>query len=219
MGFGLKVEVPKVEVPKVAAPKVDAPKLDIAGAAAAVGGAAAGAMGSVAGAAAAGVAAGAAAAVGGAAGLKNAVGGALGAAGGAALSLSAVAGALAEVSLSFHGGTEDAAMEPHMVLDANAGYEETKFEKGPVWVRVDLPPDLAKASTDTLHLYCASGAYDKREKISAFKDQTSATVDVEFPDAPMDQAFSLDVIDDQGHAHAIFAHVAYGDMRKTNNRY
>lgn len=218
MGFGLKVEAPKVEVPKVAAPKVEAPKPDVAGivgAAGAVGGAAAGAAAGFKGAV-----AGAAAALGGAAaGLKGAVGGALEAAGGAALSLSAVAGALAEVSVSFQGGTEDAAMEPHMVLDANAGYEETKFEKGPVWVRVDLPPDQAEASTDTLHLYCASGAYDKREKISAFKEQAGTTVDVEFADAPMDQEFSLDVIDEQGHAHAIFAHVPYGDMRKTNNRY
>jgi hypothetical protein len=218
MGFGLKVEAPKAEVPKAAAPKVEAPKLavaGIAGAASAVGGAAAGAAGGVKGAV-----AGAAAGVGGAAaGLKSGVGGAVEAAGGAALSLSAVAGALAEVSVSFQGGTEDAAMEPHMVLDANAGFEETKFEKGPVWVRVDLPPDLAKASTDTLHLYCASGAYDKREKISAFKEQAGTTVDVEFADAPMDQEFSLDVIDDQGRAHAIFAHVSYGDMRKTNNRY
>jgi hypothetical protein len=198
------VEVPKIEVPKVAAPKLEAPKLDVAGAAAAAGGAAAGLQGAAAGAA---------------EGLKSAAGGAMAAAGGAALSLSAVAGALAEVSVSFQGGTEDVAMEPHMVLDANAGYEETKFEKGPVWVRVDLPPDQAKASTDTLHLYCASGAYDKREKISAFKEQAERTVDVEFADAPMDQDYSLEVIDAQGHAHAIFAQVPYGDMRKTNNRY
>lgn len=204
MGFGLNVEVPKVEVPKVAVPDVAAPKIDIAGA---VSGAAAGLKGAVSGAA-AGVAAGA----------KGVVGGALGSVGGAALSLSSVAGALAEVAVSFKGGTADVAMEPHMVLDANAGYGETKFEKGAVWIRVDLPSDKAKASTDTLHLFSGSGAYDQNRKISAFKEKGANTVDVVFEDAPMDQSFSLDVIDGQGRTHSIFAQVPYGDLRKTKNR-
>jgi hypothetical protein len=203
MGFGLnaKVDVPKVEAPKVPA----APKVDIAGA---VSGAAAGLKGAVAGAA-AGVAAGA----------KAAVGGALGAAGGIAVSLKSVAGALAEVAVSFKGGTEDVAMEPHMVLDANAGFEETKFEKGAVWIRVDMPPDKAKASGDTLHLFTESREYDKKQKISAYKEAGGNTVDVVFEDAPMDQSFSLEVFGDKGQVHAIFAKVPYGELRKTKNRY
>lgn len=200
MGFGLKVEVPKVEAPKVAVPKVEAPKVDLAGAVAGVKDAVSGAAATV------------------AASAKGAVGGVIGAAGGAALSLGSVAGALAEVAVSFKGETADVAMEPHMVLDANAGYEETKFEKGDVWIRVDMPPEQAKASKETLHLFTDSREYDRMRKISAFKEEVDRMVDVLFEDAPMDQFFTLEVIGEQGRAYAVFAQVAYGDLRKTKNR-
>ncbi|MEO7424476.1 MAG: hypothetical protein ABI036_04765 [Fibrobacteria bacterium] len=211
MGFGLggSVSVPKVEVPKVEVPKVEIPKVNVAGA---VSGAAAGLAGAVSGAA-AGVAAGAKAAVGGV------VGGALGAVGKVAASLAGVAGGLAEVAVSFKGASVDFAMEPHMVLDANASYGDTQFEKGPVWIRVDLTPEKAQENTETLHLRSDDGAFDGKKKINEFSDKSEDTVDVLFEDAPMDQTYSLDVIDEKGVAHSMFAGIPYGDLRNTKNRF
>lgn len=204
MGFGFSG---KIEAPKVEAPKVAAPKLDVAGT---VAGLAAGTAAAVKGAASAAAAT-----------AKGAVGGAAGIAGkaGGAVSLSAVAGALADVSVSFKGGTEDAAMEPHMVLDANASYEETRFEKGPVWIKVELAPEKAKESGEILHLHSEDGAYDQEKRISAFEECGAKTVDVLFEEAPMNQAFTLEVVDEAGRSHTIFAKVAYGDLRKTRNRF
>lgn len=201
MGFGLSASVPKVEVPKVpAAPAV--PKApDLAGA---VSGAAAGIAGAVSGAA-AGLAATA----------KGAAEGALGAAAKVGASLAGVAGALAEVAVSFEGGTVDVAMEPHMVLDANASYEETKFEKGPVWIRVDMAPEKAEVSGEILHLYVESGGYDQEKPIKEFKEGGTRSVDVLFEEAPMDKLFTLDVIDARGKTHTMFSRVPYGDLRKT----
>lgn len=204
MGFGFSG---KIEAPKVEAPKVAAPKPDVAGAVA-------------------GVAAGAAAAVKGAASAaaataKGALGGAAGIAGkaGGAVSLSAVAGALADVSVSFKGGTEDSAMEPHMVLDANASYEETRFEKGPVWIRVDMPPEKAKENGETLHLRSGDGAYDRKKPIKEFAESGTKTVDVVFEEAPMDKAYTLEVVGASGKAYPVFSGIAYGDLRKSKNRF
>lgn len=201
MGFGISASVPKVEVPKVpAAPAVpDVP--DLAGAVK-------GAVGAVAGAAA-----------GAAAGVKAAAGGVLGAAAKAGASLAGVAGALAEVAVSFEGPSVDVAMEPHMVLDANAGYGETDFEKGPIWIRVDLAPEKARENQETLHLRSDDGAYDEEKRIDGFSDSTAESVDVLFEDAPMDKTYSLDVIDENGAAHAMFARIPYGDLRNTKNRF
>lgn len=208
MGFGLSA---KVEVPK--APAVPAvPKApDLAGA---VAGAVAGAAGAAAGAAAsvAGAVAGAAA------GVTAAAGGALAAAAKAGGSLTGVAGALAEVAVSFEGPSVDLAMEPHLVLDANASYGDTKFEKGPVWIRVDLKPEKAKASGDTLRLYTARGEYDVTKRIGDFDEEQGAMVDIRFDDAPMDKEFSLEVNPGTKSAHFIFKHVPYGDLRATKGR-
>lgn len=207
MGFGISASVPKVEVPKVpAAPAVPSvPALpnvpDLAGAVKGAVGAVAGAAGGV------------------AAGAKAAAGGALGAAAKAGASLAGVAGALAEVAVSFEGASIDVAMEPHMVLDANAGFGETNFEKGPIWIRVDLAPDKAKENHETLHLRSDDGAYDEEKKIDAYSDETAETVDVLFEDAPMDKSYSLDVIDEDGVTHAMFAGIPYGDLRNTKNRF
>jgi hypothetical protein len=211
MGFGVSASVPKVEVPKVptvpAAPKAPDLAGAVAGAAAGVKSAASGAVSG-----AAGLAAGAKAAVGGVAG------GALGAIAKGAASLAGVAGGLAEVAVSFKGASVDVAMEPHMVLDANASYEETKFEKGPIWIRVDLTPEKAGQSDEVLHLRSGAG-FDEKRPVSDFKESGPRTVDVVFEDAPMDQAFSLDVIDGEGRTHAIFSGIPYGDLRKSKNRF
>jgi hypothetical protein len=206
MGFGISASVPKIP----AAPKVpDAPKApDLkAAAAGAAAGFAAGAQAAVAGAAKsamAGVAATAKAAVSGA--------------GAAAKSLSAVAGALAEVAVSFQGPSVDMAMEPHMVLDANASYGETRFEKGPVWIRVDLPAVKARENGDTLRLYSADGAYDRKKPIREFDEEQGRMVDVLFADAPMNQAYSLEVIPASGSPRPMFREIPYGDLRKTMGR-
>jgi hypothetical protein len=197
MGFGLStnIEVPKVEVPKVELPKID-PSAAVSGATAGIKDAAAGAI----------------------AGVAGVVSGAVDAAVKAAVALSSVAGALAEAAVSFKGGTADFAMEPHLVLDANAGYGDTEFEKGPVWIRVDLTQDQAKENTDTLHLFSDPGGYDEQKPISAFRESNGKTVDVVFEDAPMDASFTLEVIPATGLPHAIFSGVAYGDLRKTKQR-
>lgn len=201
MGFGISASVPKVEVPKVpAAPAVPSAP-DLAGAVK-------GAVGAVAGAAAGAVA-----------GAKAAAGGALGAAAKAGASLAGVAGALAEVAVSFEGPSVDVAMEPHMVLDANADYGDTNFEKGPIWIRVDLAPGKARESNETLHLRSDDGAYDEEKRIADFTDDTAETVDVLFEDAPMDRTYSLGVIDEYGATHAMFAGIPYGDLRNTKNRF
>jgi hypothetical protein len=217
MGFGLSAGIPKVETPKVpAVPKVP----DVAGA---VAGAASGLKGAVTGAA-SGVATGVKAAVGGGAGgalggaLGGGIGGAMGAVGKGGLSLAGVAGVLAEVAVSFTGGSVDFAMEPHMVLDANASFGDTRFEKGPVWIRVDLTPEQAKANTENLRLYSADGGYDQEKRISEFHEEQGGMVDILFADAPMDASFSLEAIPEDGPAHPIFAQVAYGDLRKTKSR-
>jgi len=154
--------------------------------------------------------------------VKSAASGAIGSAlGGAAkaFSLAGVAGALVEAAVSFKGAVVDFAMEPHLVLDANASFGDTKFEKGPIWIRVDLAPAQAKENAETLHLRSDDGAFDGKKKINAFTDAADKTVDILFEDAPMDQTYSLDVIDEQGAAHQMFAGIPYGDLRKTKNRF
>jgi hypothetical protein len=191
MGFGISgsVSVPKVEVPKVAAPKVPDPAAALAGAAASAKSTVAGAVGGIAAAA------------------KGAV------------NLSSVAGALAEVAVSFKGLSADFAMEPHMVLDANASFGETNFEKGPVRILIDLTPEKALANTETLHLKADDGSFEGRKRISEFTGKGERTVAVIFEDAPMDQTYSLDVIDAEGRAHAMFAKVPYGDLRNSKKRF
>ncbi|MBW8887403.1 MAG: hypothetical protein JF616_06540 [Fibrobacteres bacterium] len=201
MGFGLNV--------KVEAPKIDVPKVDVAGA---VGGAAAGAAAAVGGAV-SGAAATAKAAV---SGLAS---GALGAVGKVAASLAGVAGALAEVAVSFKGAVVDMAMEPHVVLDANASFGDTKFEKGPIRIRIDLTPEKAQANNESLYLRSDDGSFEGRKRISEFDEKAEKTVDVLFEDAPMDQTYSLDVIDASGKSHAMFAEVAYGDLRNSQKRF
>jgi hypothetical protein len=206
MGFGLggSVSVPKVEVPKVEVPKAPNPAAAIAGAAAAAKGAVGGAVGGVAAAA------------------KGAVGGALGAAGAAVkavVNLGSVAGALAEVAVSFKGMSADFAMEPHMVLDANASYGDTNFEKGPIRILIDLAPEKAQANTESLHLRAEDGSFEGKKRINEFTGKTERTVAVVFEDAPMDKTYSLDLIDAGGKAHAMFAKVAYGDLRNSQKRF
>jgi hypothetical protein len=206
MGFGISgsVSVPKVEAPKVAAPKVPDPAAALAGAAASAKSTVAGAVGGIAAAA------------------KGAVDGVVAAAGAAAkaaVNLSSVAGALAEVAVSFKGLSADFAMEPHMVLDANASFGETNFEKGPVRILIDLTPEKAQANTEILHLKADDGSFEGRKRISEFTGKGERTVAVIFEDAPMDQTYSLDVIDAEGRAHAMFAKVPYGDLRNSKKRF
>ncbi len=206
MGFGLSgsVSVPKVEAPKLEVPKVPDPAAALAGAAAAAKGAVAGAIDGAAAAA------------------KGAVDGAIGAAGAAvkaAVNLASVAGALAEVAVSFKGLAADFAMEPHMVLDANASFGETEFEKGPVRILIDLTPEKAQANTETLHLRSDDGSFEGRKRISEFSAKAERMVAVVFENAPMDRTYSLDVIDTEGKAHPMFAKVPYGDLRNSKKRF
>lgn len=203
MGFGLDA---KVEVPKAIVPKVEVPS-----AAAAVAGAAGALAGAV-----AGIAAGAESALAGAAATAKAA--VSGAAGAAAKSLSALPGALAEVAVSFQGPSVDVALEPHLVLDANASYGETEFVKGPIWIRVDLPPAKARLNGDSLRLFSSDGAYDMRKAICEFDEERGTMVDVLFPDAPMDLAYSLEVLPQTGDPRSMFRDIPYGDLRKTMGR-
>jgi hypothetical protein len=208
MGFGLNI--------KVEAPKVETPKVDVAAAASqaasSVTGAVSGAMG-----AAMGAVSGAVGAVTGA--VEGAVAGVAATASGAAAALSSVAGAIADVDVSFKGAAEDFVLEPHLQLDANASYGKTKFEKGPIWIRIELTPDEAKLCTDTLHLFSESGEYDAKQKISDYKDNNETTVVIVFEKAPMDEKYSLEIIPEGGEPRVVLSRVPYGDLFKTKGEH
>jgi hypothetical protein len=108
----------------------------------------------------------------------------------------------------------DCPMEPHVVLDANASYEETKFEKGPIWIRVDLSPKDAARSKDTLRLFAESAEFDQKRSISAYTDANEDSVDVLFEDAPMNLSYTLEVIGSDGSACTVFKNVTYGGLRR-----
>ncbi len=219
MGFGLnvKVEVPKVEVPKVdvaAAAKsaasaatgavsgaVDSAKSAVNSAVDSAKGAVNDAVGTVTGA------------------VNSAVDAATDAVESVKASLSTVAGAIAEVAVSFTGAIEDFVLEPHLQLDANASFGKTKFEKGPIWIRVEHTPAEAKNNTDTLHIFSASGTYDKKMKVANYTDDNGKTVVLLFEEAPMDETYSLEVIRSDGGKRNIFRSVPYGDLRKTKQRF
>jgi len=222
MGFGIKVEAPKVEAPKVEVPKVDV--------AASVNSAVSGVTGAVSGAVDS-----AKSAVNGAVdSAKSTVDGAVGAVTGAVSSavdtatsavesikesLSSVAGAIAEVAVSFTGAIEDIVLEPHLSLDANASWGDTKFEKGAIRIRVEHTPEEAKTSTDTLHVSSESGEYDKSMSLNQFVDDNGRTVLLVFDDAPMDKCYSLEVVHADGSRQVMFRDVPYGDLRNTKQRY
>lgn len=134
-------------------------------------------------------------------------------------SLSTVAGAIAEVAVSFTGAIEDLVLEPHLLLDANANFGLTNFEKGPILIRIEHTPEDAKINTDTIHLFSESGAYDKTQKVSDFSDNNGKTVALLFKDAPMNEKYSLEVIHAGGGQKTIFSNIAYGDLRKTKQRF
>jgi hypothetical protein len=214
MGFGLNV---KVEVPKVEVPKVEVPKVDVAAAAknvtSSVTGAVSGAIDSAKSTVNSAVDS-----------AKSAVAGAVSAATDAVesakASLATVAGAIAEVAVSFKGAIEDIVLEPHLTLDANASFGKTKFEKGPLWIRVECPAGEAKISKDILHLYSGSGTFDEEKKINEFIEDDGVTVLLKFEDAPMNETFSLEVHSDTGGLpKVIFKNVAYGNLRKTKKRF
>jgi uncharacterized protein YjbJ (UPF0337 family) len=208
MGFGLdiKVDVPKVPIPKVdVAAAVNSAKSSATGAVDSAKSAASDAVNSA----------------------KNKVSDTIGsvtdAVSGAVetakASLSTVAGAISEVAVSFTGAIEDFVLEPHAILDANASYEKTKFEMGPIWIRVDHTPDEANVSTANLHLFCTSGKYDEKQMISSFTKDSGTTVAVLFENAPMNEHFSLEIIPADSAPITIFTEVSYGDLRKTKQRY
>ena len=201
MGFGLDLDV-KVEVPKVEVPKVDVGAA-VSGAVNAATSAVSGAVSSVAGAVDS---------------VAGAVSGAVKTATDAVSSLASVAGAIAEVAVSFTGAIEDLVLEPHIQLDANASFGDTQFEKGPVWIRLEMTEDEAKASTDSLHLSCESGAYDKMQRISNFADTNATSVVVVFEEAPMNETFTLELVSGNGDTTQLFSGVAYGHMRKSKDR-
>jgi hypothetical protein len=134
-------------------------------------------------------------------------------------SLSTVAGAITEVAVSFTGAIDDLVLEPHLLLDANANFGLTNFEKGPILIRVEHTPDEAKINTDTLHIFSESGAYDKTQKVSDFSDNNGKTVTLLFKEAPMNEKYSLEVIHADGGQKTIFTNIAYGDLRKTKQRF
>jgi hypothetical protein len=205
MGFGvnIKVEVPKVEPAKV----------DVAAATAGVTGAVSGAVDS------------ATKAVTGAVGaVTEAVAGAAAVAAGGAAALSSVAGALVDVDVSFKGEAADLVLEPHLQLEANASYEETEFEKGPIYILIDLTRDEAARATDVLHVFSASGSYDQQKRIcdDFHEDDTDTTrpddgsptpsLFVKFEEAPMSETYSLEVIQDDDKRYLVFQDVSYGNL-------
>jgi hypothetical protein len=195
VGFGMKLDV-KVEVPKIEVPKVDVASA-VASTKDAIQGAVSGAVATATG----------------------AVAGAALAASSAASSLSTVAGAIADVAVAFTGAIEDIVLEPHLTLDANASYGDTKFEKGPICIRLDMPADEASTCQDVLHLFSDSRSFDERKAVSAFTDQRASTVVVRFENAPMNETFSLEVLPATGTPHLLFSSVPYGDLRKTRQRH
>lgn len=207
MGFGIKVDVPKVEVPKVEVPKVDVAAV-VSGATSAVDSAKAAVTGAVDSAKDA---------------VSDAVGAVTGAVSGAVDAakalLSTVAGAIADVAVNFTGSIEDFVLEPHFSLDANASFGKTKFEKGPIWIRVECTPEEAKANTDMMHVFSATEAYDKKLKVCDFTKDNGRTVDLLFEEAPMGEKYSLEVIKANGGKKIIFSNVAYGDLRRTKQRF
>jgi len=219
MGFGLNV---KVEVPKVEVPKVDVAAAAKSAASAATG-AVSGAIDSAKSAVNGAVDSAKAAVSGAVDSAKGAVDGALATANSAVesakASLSTVAGAIAEVAVSFTGAIDDIVLEPHFSLDANASFGDTKFEKGPIWIRVEDTPEQAKANTDTIHIFSGSGEYDKTMKVSDFTKDNGKTVDLLFEEAPMGETFSLEVLKAGGAKKTIFSRIPYGDLRRTKQRF
>lgn len=219
MGFGLnvKVEVPKVEVPKVdvaAAAKnvasaatgavsgaVDSAKSAVNSAVDSAKGAVNDAVGTVTGA------------------VNSAVDAATDAVESVKASLSTVAGAIAEVAVSFTGAIEDFVLEPHLQLDANASYEETLFEKGPLWIRIEMTREEAGTSNDTIHIFSTSGAFDKKKLISDFADANESTVVLLFDDVPMNEKYSLELIEENGISTTLIDGVAYGDFFKSKGEF
>ena len=197
MGFGLdlniKVEVPKVDVAGAAKGAVDSATAAVSGAVASATSAVSGAVG--------------------------AVTGAVSAASGAVAALSSVAGAIADVAVSFTGAIEDLVLEPHLQLSANASFGKTEFKKGPIWIRIDLPPAEARQSNGKLHLYSESKAYDQEKPIKQYADESEHTVACLFADAPMNESYSLEVIADSGDKKLVFSGVPYGHMRKSGQAF
>jgi hypothetical protein len=213
MGFGIKVDV------KVPAPKVELPKVDVGAAVTGVANAAAGAVASTTAAVTGAVASTTAA-------VTVAVASATAAVTGAVSSLSSVAGAIADVAVSFTGAIEDLVLEPHLQLDANASYSDTKFEKGPIWIFVDLTPEEAADAADTLHIFSKSGNYDRRYAIrdnyvadsdsdsdATEEDLGYSMVKIRFEDAPMSESFSLEVVPQGAPPYVVFRDISYGDLR------
>jgi hypothetical protein len=219
MGFGLDV--------KVEAPKVEVPKVDVAAAAKSAASAATGAVSGAVDSAKSAVnsavdsAKGAVKDAVGAvtADVNSAVDAATDAVESVKASLSTVAGAIAEVAVSFTGAIEDIVLEPHLSLDANASFGKTKFEKGPVKIKVEHTPEEAKINEDLIHIYSGSGGYDKMMKVSEYVSDDGKSVMVQFDDAPMDETYSLEVIYTNGRKQTMFTGIPYGDLRNTKNRF
>lgn len=144
--------------------------------------------------------------------VAGAVTGAVGAASGA---ISSVAGAIAEVAVSFTGAIEDLVLEPHMQLDANASWGDTKFEKGPIRVRVEVTAEEAAGGSETVRVFSSSGNFDEKKKVSEFIDSNEKTVVLLFEKAPMNEKYSLEVKAANGKLKKIFSEIEYGDLRKS----
>ena len=202
MGFGLDLNI-KVEAPKIEAPKVDvaAATKDVMDSAKATVASATGALGA----------------------LANTVNEAAEVVSDVVRSLTkaatSTAGAIADMAVSYTGPTVDLVLEPHLILDANASYADTQFKKGPIWIRIEMPPDESQMCTHALHLYSDSGEYDVTHPISDMTEQDEGTVRILFENAPMNACFTLEVILSEGKTRLVFSGVPYGSLRKTRPRY
>jgi hypothetical protein len=134
------------------------------------------------------------------------------------------------------GGAEDIPQPPHVVLQADASEDEslegvplgdepldddesdteTQSEKGPLWIKVDLMPEEAKLSTDTLHLYSESGEFDRKQSVGDFTNSSDISVEIVFQDVPMDQQYSLEIIPAEGAPYKVFSNTAYSDLKMEN---
>jgi hypothetical protein len=207
MGFGIDVKV-KVEAPKLSVPKVDV--------GAAVGGAVSSAKAAVSGAVAGATNAAATAVSAATAAVSGAVTAATGA---ASAALGSVAGAIADVAASFTGAIDDLVLEPHLQLSANASYGKTEFKKGPIWIRVEMPPAEARVSQGKLRLFSASGSYDQEKPLREYSDESASTIACLFEEAPMNETYSLEIISDSGDKTLVFSGVPYGHMRKSGQEF
>jgi hypothetical protein len=109
--------------------------------------------------------------------------------------------------------TDDIPLAPNEQIGANACYEETNFEKGPIWILVDMTPEEAEQSIDILHLFSESGEFDVERPVSEYTDTSTDSVNILFDEVPMNLTYTLEIMPSAGEPYTVFSNVTYGDIR------